>query len=113
MEFISYPVCNSILSAPPAFETSESSSILRYLTGKATKKVLTCIASGIPAPTIKFMKGKVELTGAVIKQEGHTVTVTVQYMANVTADAGIITCVAENKINKTTHTITIAFICKF
>eukprot|EP00112_Aurelia_sp_Birch-Aquarium-sp1_P025100 Seg8185.1 transcript_id=Seg8185.1/GoldUCD/mRNA.D3Y31 product="Protein sax-3" protein_id=Seg8185.1/GoldUCD/D3Y31 len=96
----------------PTVISTSSSSTVKYLIGKATEKVLTCIASGIPSPTIKFIKGKVELRRTVMKREGHIVTGTVHYVANVTADAGIITCVAENKINKATHNITIAFIYK-
>ena len=74
------------------------------------KKTLTCVASGGPAPTVKFMKGKVELSGANENKTGMSVTMTLVYMANATADGGKITCVAKNSVKEVTHEITISIV---
>ena len=74
------------------------------------KQTLTCVASGSPAPTVKFMKGKVELSGAKMNKTGMSVKMTLMYMANETADAGKITCVAKNSVKEVMHEITISIL---
>lgn len=74
------------------------------------KQTLTCIASGNPAPTVKFMKGKVELSGAVVNKTGMSVKMTLLYTANATADGGKVTCVAKNSVKEVVHDIIISVI---
>eukprot|EP00112_Aurelia_sp_Birch-Aquarium-sp1_P004418 Seg15.5 transcript_id=Seg15.5/GoldUCD/mRNA.D3Y31 product="Neural cell adhesion molecule 2" protein_id=Seg15.5/GoldUCD/D3Y31 len=96
----------------PVFDTVKSTSSLRYIVGKGMKQTLTCIASGNPAPTVKFMKGKVELSGAVVNKTGMSVKMTLLYTANATADGGKVTCVAKNSVKEVVHDIIISVIDK-
>lgn len=96
---------------PPMFDKVKSTSSLKYITGKGTKQTVTCVVDGNPVPTVKFMKGKVALSGTPNKT-GMSVSWTVVYMANSTADGGKITCVANNSVNEVMHEITISVIDK-
>ena len=99
-----------LLLAPPVFDKVKSTSSLQYIVGKGMKQTLTCVASGSPAPSVKFMKGKVELSGAKSNRTGLSVKMTLMYMANATADGGKITCVAKNSVKEVMHEIAISII---
>eukprot|EP00112_Aurelia_sp_Birch-Aquarium-sp1_P012515 Seg2630.2 transcript_id=Seg2630.2/GoldUCD/mRNA.D3Y31 product="Tyrosine-protein phosphatase Lar" protein_id=Seg2630.2/GoldUCD/D3Y31 len=97
---------------PPRFDKEASTSVQQYPTGKALTQSLVCIASGPPRPAIKFMKGSLELKGAVLNPSGSTMNATLHYMANITEDSGKISCVARNGIGTTRHEIDVVVVLR-
>ena len=109
MDWINFSVT---ILRPPRFAEEASTSIKAYPKGMALIQSLVCVASGPPRPAIKFMKGNVELKGALFKPNGKTLKATLHYMANVTEDFGKILCVAHNSIGTATHEIDVVVVVR-
>ena len=74
--------------------------------GKGESKVLTCVATGNPPPTITMKKGNTDLA-ANVSSDGNKITAELKYSANKSADAGVIKCIANNSVGEASHDITI------